>query len=90
MGDNETWLYNFPLLFLIFFFSFLLIYGGSGVGVFGSWIGFLGLVFSVDGVLGLWCGVFWVFLWNDPLQKNYAIMGVVNGRCLKRTRISYI
>ena len=39
------------------FFSFLLIYGGLGVGVLGigSWIGFLGLVFSVDGFLA--CGV---------------------------------
>ena len=52
----------FPRLFFIFFFSFLLIYGGLGVGVLGSWIWFLGLVFSVDGVSRLWCGVFWVFL----------------------------
>ena len=45
----------FPQLFFILFFSFLLIYGGLGVGVLGLgfWIGFLGLVFSVDGVLSL-------------------------------------
>ena len=28
---------------------------------FGSWIKFLGLRFSVDGVWGLCCGAFWVF-----------------------------
>ena len=62
MGDDETLLYTFPTVTLYFSVSFLLIYGGSGVGVLGSWIWFLGLVFSVDGVLRLWCGVFWVFL----------------------------
>ena len=62
MGDNETLLYIFPTVTLVFSVSFLLIYGGSGVGVLGSWIWFLGLVFSVDGVSRLWCAVFWVFL----------------------------
>mgnify|MGYP001796587808 CR=1 FL=1 len=46
-----------------------------------SWIGFLGLGFSVDGVLGLWCGAFWVLWgWGSPythrrinLGKNFAI-----------------
>ena len=39
------------------FFSILLIYGGLGVGVLelGSWIGFLGLVFGIDGVWDLKC-----------------------------------
>ena len=46
-------------------FSFLLIYGGLGVGALGlgSWIGFSGLGFSVDGVWGLWCWAFMV-LWD--------------------------
>ena len=47
---------KYDLYSKLYFFSFLLIYGGLG-----SWIGFLGLVFSVDGVLGLWCGAFLVF-----------------------------
>ena len=48
----------FPRVILYTFFSFLLIYGGVGVGVLGlgSWIGFLGLGFSVDGFWGLWSG----------------------------------
>ena len=60
----------FPLLFFIFFFSFLLIYGGSGVGVLGSWIWFLELVFSFDGDFRLWCGVFWVVLGFGLLYIN--------------------
>ena len=44
-------------------FQFCLPYGGLGFGVLGlgSYIGFLGLGFSVDVVWGLWCGAFWVF-----------------------------
>ena len=30
--------------------------------LFGFWIRLLGLGFLVDGVSGLWCGAFWVFL----------------------------
>ena len=54
----------FPGLFSRFslFFAHFWWFGGWG---FGSWIGFLGLVFSVDGVYGLWCGAFW-----DSLYKN--------------------
>ena len=38
------------------------VYGlGFGVLGLGSYIGFLGLGFSVDGFWGLWCGAFWVF-----------------------------
>ena len=39
------------------FFSFLLFYGELGVGVLGlgSWIGFVGFRFSVNGLLGLLC-----------------------------------
>ena len=52
-------LVSFPrtILFLFFFFTFLLIYAGLGVEVLGlgSWIGFLGLGFSVDGVWA--CGM---------------------------------
>ena len=50
----------FPRFILYIFFFFWLIYGGLGVGVLGlgSYIGFLGLGFSVDGVWGLWCGAF--------------------------------
>ena len=50
-------LYFFPGFVLYIFFSFLLIYGDLGVGVLGlgSWIGFVGLGFSVNGLLGLLC-----------------------------------
>ena len=51
----------FPRGILYNFFLFLLIYGGLGFGVLGSYFGFLGLGLSVDGVWGLWCGAFWVF-----------------------------
>ena len=43
----------------LYCFSFLLLYGGLKLG---SWIGFSRLSFSVDGVRGLWCGGFRVFL----------------------------
>ena len=49
----------FPRIILYSFFLFLLIYDGLG---FGSYIGFLGLGFSVGGVWGMWIGAFWVFL----------------------------
>ena len=44
----------FPRFILYHFFLFWLIYCGLGFGVLGlgSYIGFLGLGFSVDGVLG--------------------------------------
>ena len=49
-------LYFFPRFILYNFFLVWLIYGGLGFGVLGlgSYIGFLGLGFSVDGVWGLW------------------------------------
>ena len=43
-----------------FFSSYFRIYDGLGVGVLGSWIGFLRVEISVDGVWGLWCGAFGV------------------------------
>ena len=51
-----------PGLFFIFF-SFLLIYAGLWVGVWGlgSWIEFSGVRISVDGALGRWCEAFWFF-----------------------------
>ena len=51
----------FPgIFFMIFaFFAHLWWIGGLGLA---SYIGFLGLRFSVDGVSGLWCGAFWVYL----------------------------
>ena len=50
----------FPGLFVIifFYFGYLL---WIGVLRLGSYIGFLGLGFPVDGVWGLWCGDLWVF-----------------------------
>ena len=64
-------LYIFPRVILHNFFLFWLIYGGLGFGVLGlgSYIGFLGLGFSVDGVWGLWCGAFWDF-WVGALYIN--------------------
>ena len=61
----------FPRVIVYIFFLFWLIYGGLGFRVLGlvSYIGFLGLGFSVDGVLGLWCGAFWVF-WVGALYIN--------------------
>ena len=55
----------FPRVILYSFFLFWLIYGGFGFRVLGlgSYIWFLGLGFSVDGVLGLCVGpsgFFWV------------------------------
>ena len=47
----------FPGLFFIIF-SFLAHLWWFGVLGLGSYIGFLGLGFSVDGVWGLWCGAF--------------------------------
>ena len=55
------------------FFLFLLIYGDLGFGVLGSYIGFLGLGVSVDGVRGLWCGTFWVSLGWGSLYKHKRI-----------------
>ena len=48
------------MVILYDFFLFWLIFGGLGFGVLGlrSYIGFLGLGFSVDGFWGLWCGAF--------------------------------
>ena len=43
----------FPRVIHYYFFLFLLIYGGLGLG---SYFGVLGLGISVDGVWGLWCG----------------------------------
>ena len=47
-------LYFFLKVILYTFFLLLLIYGGLEVGVLGfeSWIGFLGLGFSLHGVWG--------------------------------------
>ena len=52
-----------------------------GFGV-GSYIGFLGLGFSVDGVWGLWCGAFWVFLGFGSLYEHKRINLGKNGACI--------
>ena len=67
--------YIFSQGYSLLFFSILLIYGGLAFGVLGlgSWIGFLGLEFSVDEVLGLWCGAFWVLWGWDSLYKHKRI-----------------
>ena len=44
-----------------------------GVLGLGSYFEFLGLGLSVDGVLGLWCGAFWVFLGLGSLYKRKRI-----------------
>ena len=68
-------IFFFPGLFFIIFILLLLIYGGLGFGVLGlgSYFGFLGLGLSVDGVWGLWCGAFWVFLGLGSLYKHKRI-----------------
>ena len=59
-------IFLFPGLFFLLYphaFSCMgYIFGGLGVRVLGSWVGFLGLGLYVNGAAwGLWCGVFWVF-----------------------------
>ena len=53
----------FPKVILYNFFLFWFLYGGLGFGFLGlgSYIRFLGLGFSVDGVWGLWVGPFGTF-----------------------------
>ena len=65
----------FPRVILYNSFLFWLIYGGLGFGVLGlgSYIGFFGSGFSVDGVWGLWCGAFWVFLGWGSIYKHKRI-----------------
>ena len=58
-------------LYLILIFAHLWWFGVSG-----SYIGFLGLGFSVDGVWGLWCGAFWVFwVWCSLYKHKRIILG---------------
>ena len=68
----------FPRVILYNFFLFWLIYCGLGFGVLGlgSYIGFLWLGLSVDGVWGLWCGSFWVFLgWSSLYIHERITLG---------------
>mgnify|MGYP001801797036 FL=1 len=71
-GYGSSGLYFFPGLFFTFFliFSHLWWFGVLG---FGSWIGFLGLGFSVDGVLGLWCEAIRGFWGWGSLYKHIRI-----------------
>ena len=76
MADNALLLFKtlrlaifFPRVILYNFFLFLAHLWWVGVLGLGSYIGFLGLGFSVDGVWGLWCGAFWVF-WFGALYIN--------------------
>ena len=62
-------LYFFPRVILFYFFLILAHLWWFGVVGLGSYIGFLGFGFSVDGVWGLWCGVFGVF-WDEALYIN--------------------
>ena len=64
-------LHIFPRFIL---YTFFLIFAHLGVGFsgFGSWIWFLG--FSVDGVWGLRCRTFWVFLGLGSLYKHRRII----------------
>ena len=80
---------HFPFMSLVnlyIFFSFLLIYGGLRIGVLGlgSWIGFFVYGFSIDGVWGLWCGTFKVFLalglfitQKMKPEKNNALLSLI-------------
>ena len=64
--------YIFPGLFFTFFShsrSFMTVW----VLRLGSWIGFSGLGFSVDWVLGLWCEAIWVFGGWSCLYKYIKI-----------------
>ena len=78
-GYGSSGLYFFPGLFFTSFFIFSHLWWFGVLG-FGSWIGFLGLGFSVDGVLGLWCEAIrgfwgWGSLYKQlriTLGKNFA------------------
>ena len=65
-------LYFFSGLFFIisFYYCSLMVAWGFGVGVL---YGLLRLGFSVDGVMGLWCGAFWNFFGWDFLYKHKRI-----------------
>ena len=60
----------FSKAILLTFFSILLVYGRLGLV---TWVGFLGLGFSVDGVRGLWCGAFGVYWGEGSLYKHRRI-----------------
>ena len=64
----------FPGLFFTLLSNFWL-FGGLGVGVFvlGSWIGFLGVVISVNGVWGLGCGALCVMWCWGSLHEHRRI-----------------
>ena len=65
-------IFFFIVSFFILFSSFLLFYGGVGVGVLGleSWIGLLGC--SADGVWGLQCGAFTSLCLRRKLPITYT------------------
>ena len=67
-NDIRHWRYIFSQGYSLYFFLFF-----AHLWWFGSWTGFLGLVFSVDGVSGLRCGAFRVFLGYSSLYKHRRI-----------------
>ena len=71
--EESVFSQSYSLYFLV---SFLLIYGGLGVVVLGSWIGLLWLGFSAGAVWGLWYGTSWGFLgWGSPFDHRRIILG---------------
>ena len=67
-------LYFFPRVIIYIFSLFCSYYGGLGFGGGGLGLGFWGWSFqSVIGVLGLWCGSFWVFWGWGSLYKHRII-----------------
>ena len=60
-GDQITAIFCSQVYSLQFFLIFAHLWWFGVLGL-GSYFGFLRLGFSVDGVWGLWCGAFWVFL----------------------------
>ena len=75
--ENDLYVHLQPLRCYIFSqgysFSFFLIFAHLW------WFVVLGLGFSVDGIWGLWCGAFWVFLGWDSLCKHKRITLGKNG-----------
>ena len=72
-------LYFFPGLFIYTFISIFAHYGGVGVGVLGSWIGFSGLDFWADGVWSsLPCQPILIFVQSEAFEGSEALQAIIH------------